>query len=199
MAKQLNVNLGFNADVSQAKQALSDLNNSLKQISNININGNTDLLNQDMQAAISSAKQLQTHLQQAINSKTGNIDLSVLNNSLKSANTDLATLTTNLLKCGTQGQQAFMNVQKVISNASVQIKQANGVLGEFWITLKNTARWQLSSTVLHGFMGAMQSAYGYAKDLDKSLNNIIITLRNHHINCITITISFYRTISDKIY
>ena len=174
MAKQLNVNLGFTADVSQAKQALSDLNHSLKSISNININGSTDLLNQDMQKAISSAKQLQTHLQQAINSKTGNIDLSVLNNSLKSANTDLATLTTNLLKCGTQGQQAFMNVQKVISNASVQIKQANGVLGEFWTTLKNTARWQLSSTVLHGFMGAMQSAYGYAKDLDKSLNNIRI-------------------------
>jgi hypothetical protein len=29
-------------------------------------------------------------------------------------------------------------------------------------TLKNTARWQISSSILHGFMGALSSAYGYA-------------------------------------
>jgi TP901 family phage tail tape measure protein len=40
--------------------------------------------------------------------------------------------------------------------------------------LKNTARWQISSSVLHGFMGAVQSAYGYAQDLNESLNDIRI-------------------------
>jgi hypothetical protein len=40
--------------------------------------------------------------------------------------------------------------------------------------MKNTARWQLSSTVLHGFMGTVQNALYYAQDLDKSLNNIRI-------------------------
>jgi hypothetical protein len=38
----------------------------------------------------------------------------------------------------------------------------------------NTARWQLSSSMLHGFMGAISTAYGYAQDLNKSLNNIRI-------------------------
>ena len=41
-------------------------------------------------------------------------------------------------------------------------------------TLKNTARWQISSSILHGFMGSLQKAYGYAQDLNKSLNNIRI-------------------------
>jgi hypothetical protein len=41
-------------------------------------------------------------------------------------------------------------------------------------TLKNTARWQISSSILHGFMGAIQGAYGYAQDLNRSLNNIRI-------------------------
>ena len=41
-------------------------------------------------------------------------------------------------------------------------------------TLKNTVRWQLSSSILHGFMGSIQSAYNYAQDLNKSLNNIRI-------------------------
>jgi hypothetical protein len=45
---------------------------------------------------------------------------------------------------------------------------------EFMITLKNTARWQISSSILHGFMGAIQNAYNYAQDLNQSLNNIRI-------------------------
>ena len=45
---------------------------------------------------------------------------------------------------------------------------------EFAVTMKNTVKWQLSSSMLHGFMGAVQSAYGYAQDLNESLNNIRI-------------------------
>jgi hypothetical protein len=100
--------------------------------------------------------------------------LSKLNASLKSAGTDLGTLSANLLKAGASGEQAFMNIQRSVASASVQMKQANGLLANFWTTLKNTARWQFSSSMLHGFMGAIQSAYGYAQDLDKSLNNIRI-------------------------
>jgi hypothetical protein len=38
------------------------------------------------------------------------LDLSKLNASLKSAGTDLGTLSSNLLKAGIQGEQAFMNI-----------------------------------------------------------------------------------------
>jgi hypothetical protein len=44
--------------------------------------------------------------------------------------------------------------------------------------MKNTARWQLTSSMLHGFMGAVQSAVGYAEDLNESLNNIRIVTGN---------------------
>ena len=40
--------------------------------------------------------------------------------------------------------------------------------------MANTARWQISSSVLHGLMGSMQSAYRYAQDLNESLNDIRI-------------------------
>lgn len=173
MAKQLNVNLAFTADTSQAQQNIANLNKSLNELSSIQpLKGMT--LSKDMQSAVSSAQELKTHLANAFNTKTGNLDLSKLNASLKTANTDIGTLGSNLLKAGIQGEQAFMNVQRAIGTASVQIKQANGLLANFWTTLKNTARWQLSSSVLHGFMGAMQSAYGYAQDLNESLNNIRI-------------------------
>jgi hypothetical protein len=44
----------------------------------------------------------------------------------------------------------------------------------FLTVLKNTARWQISSSILHGFIGSIQSAYGYAQNLNESLNNIRI-------------------------
>jgi hypothetical protein len=46
--------------------------------------------------------------------------------------------------------------------AEIPLKRSNALLQEFATTLKNTARWQISSSILHGFMGALQSAYGYA-------------------------------------
>jgi hypothetical protein len=52
------------------------------------------------------------------------------------------------------------------------LRRSGGLLTEFWTTLKNTARWQISSSILHGFMGAVQGAYSYAQDLNKSLNDI---------------------------
>jgi hypothetical protein len=41
------------------------------------------------------------------------------------------------------------------------MRRSNKLLNELWITMKNTARWQLTSSALHGFMGAVQTAYGY--------------------------------------
>jgi len=52
--------------------------------------------------------------------------------------------------------------------------RVNAKLTEMLTTLKNTARWQISSSILHGFMGTIQHAYGYAQDLNESLNNIRI-------------------------
>jgi hypothetical protein len=54
------------------------------------------------------------------------------------------------------------------------MRRTSALVSELWNTLKNTARWQISSSMLHGFMGTLQSAYGYAQDLNESLNNIRI-------------------------
>jgi hypothetical protein len=35
-----------------------------------------------------------------------------------------------------------------------------------WTTLKNVARFQLSSSIMHGLIGGVQSALSFAKDLD---------------------------------
>jgi hypothetical protein len=47
-------------------------------------------------------------------------------------------------------------------------------MNELWVTMKNTMRWWLTSSVLHGFVGSLEQAYGYSKNLDRSLNEIRI-------------------------
>lgn len=44
--------------------------------------------------------------------------------------------------------------------------------------MKNTVRWQVTSTALNSFVGTLETAYGYAKDLNKSLTNIRIVTEN---------------------
>jgi hypothetical protein len=38
--------------------------------------------------------------------------------------------------------------------------------------MKNTMRWQLSTTALRAFTGAISDAYSYAQDLNESLTSI---------------------------
>jgi hypothetical protein len=75
---------------------------------------------------------------------------------------------------GPEGEKAFLKLAKSITLAEIPLKKTNKLVDDLWQSLKNTAKWQLSSSVIHGFMGALQSAYGYAQDLNSSLNDIRI-------------------------
>ena len=172
MAKQLNVSLAFNADTSKAKQQIQDLQNSLNQLM-LNANKtNTEFgLNKELTQAISQVAELQSILQSAKTS-AGTLDLGKLNLNMKKNNKDISDYAKVLSSLGPKGEQAFAKLAQSITTAEIPLRRSSGLLTEFATTLKNTVRWQISSSILHGFMGAVQSAYGYAEDLNKSLNNI---------------------------
>ena len=172
MAKQLNVNMSFTADTAQAKQKMQELQSSLRSLMT---NTKFDIgVEEEIRDAISATAELSAHLKQATNIKTGNLDFSKLNQSIKGSGKSLQEYGRQLQSLGPQGQQAFMQLTNAIAQAEIPMRRTNALVKEFATTLANTARWQLSSTVLHGFMGALQSAYGYAQDLNESLNNIRI-------------------------
>ena len=176
MAKNLKVNMQFTADSSQAKRQIQDLQlslNGLMRTTNINMNSD------DIRTAIGLTSELQVHLNRAINTNTGNLDFSKLSQSIKASGKSINEYADSLLKLGPQGQQTFMKLAQAITESEIPLRRTNKLVSEFATTLANTARWQLSSSILHGFMGAIQSAYGYAQDLNESLNNIrIVTGQN---------------------
>ncbi len=174
MAKQLNVNLAFNADTSKAKAQIRDLQNQLDKL--ITSQGSSPNLGieKEIRNASKAAAELKVHLNSAINEKTGNIDFSKLNQSIQKSGKSLNDYGKTLLNAGENGRNAFAALANSVAQAEVPIRRSNALLSEMATTLKNTARWQLSSSILHGFMGSVQKAYGYAQDLNKSLNEIRI-------------------------
>lgn len=176
MPKQLNVDLRFNADVSQAKQQIVSLQQSLNQLTNSLALGKTkDLgLTESVGKAIIKVQELQSHLDKAMNVNTGRIDFSKFNQSLQKSNTSLQSYASQLLKLGPQGQQAFFQLSNAIAMSEIPLRRSSGLLQQFGVTLRNTLRWQISSTMFHGLISGVRTAYNYAKDLNESLNNIRI-------------------------
>ena len=176
MAKQLNVALDFTANTTQAKQQIQELQQLLTKVAY-----STDLGidPSQMKEASAAAKELAVHLNEAYNQKTGNYDLSKLNASLAKSKTSVTELSTSLLKAGTTGQQAFIKLAQSIAAADQPMITLNARLQDFLTTFKNSIKWQISSSMIHQTIGAIQTAYRYAQDLNESLNNIrIVTGHN---------------------
>ena len=174
MAKHLNVSLTFNADTEQAKKKIQELQASLQSVAKMP-GAATELFDDaSIQKASQAALELERHLAKAVNVDTGKLDLSRFSQSLKASGKDLNSYCNTLLSIGPTGQQAFLNLAQAIATADTPVTRVNSKLKELGTTLANTARWQISSSILHGFMGAIQSAYGYAQDLNESLNDIRI-------------------------
>lgn len=174
MPKQLNVNLAFTADTGKAAASIKSLQQQLTQLMNTaTLNSSSLGLTKDIKEATTAVAQLKAQLEGAMTS-SGTLDLTKFNDSLKASGMSLEEYRVKLSALGSDGTAAFSQLASSIASAEIPIKRANGLLTEMATTLANTARWQLSSSLLHGFIGGLQSAYGYAQDLNESLNNIRI-------------------------
>lgn len=171
MAKQLNVDLRVRAETEEAKKKLAELQRQLAGIQSTPTHLFDD---QDLKKASQAAAELSKHIQNATNADTGKLDLTRFASSLKKSNKELKDYRQDLERLGPAGQQAFLSIARSITNAEAPTVRLTQRMNEFLTTMKNTARWQISSSILHGFMGTVQSAFGYAQDLNKSLNDIRI-------------------------
>ena len=162
----------INADIGQAKKAINDLQRSIDNLSKKQIS--TNYLDTGINKAVNSAKELQYHLNKALNADTGKLNLNAFSQSLAQSNISAKDLMQNLLQGGTAGQQAFTSLAGVIAQSEVPLKRMNSTLKNFATTLKNTIKWEISSAMIHGIERSLRGAVSYAKDLNTSLTNIRI-------------------------
>lgn len=179
MARQLEVNLSFTADSAKAKAQIQDLQKSLNNLMKVNPSGNTEMpVTKELLKAQQAAAQLSISLKNATNVNTGKLNLTQFSSELQKSGMTLEKYRIQLSALGPEGEKTFLNLAKSVMTADSAIKNSNKLVNDLWISLKNTAKWQLSSSIVKGFMGAMSTAFGYAEDLNKSLNQIQIVTGN---------------------
>ena len=168
--KQVNYQVNFNPNTTALKTSLQSLQKDLQSLAAMPIR----LDDGSVTNAINNVKQLEHHLKAATDVNTGKLDISKFAQQLKQSNMDLKTYANSLNMLGTQGQTAFLKLAQSIAAGQGPLRRTNKLMAELWTTMKNTMRWQLTSSLLTGFTSAIGTAVGYAKDLDKSLNDIRI-------------------------
>lgn len=168
MAKRLNYTIGVNADTSKFEASLQEAVTSLQAL------GTKSQVVPTLQKASTAALDLAKNLQSAVNTNTGKLDLSVFNKKLEDSGQSLRSYYNQMVQLGPAGTEAFLKVASSITQAELPLRRTNTMMNELWVTMKNTMRWQLTSSVLHGFVGSLEQAYGYSKNLDRSLNEIRI-------------------------
>ena len=164
--------LDFKANFKDVQGQLTNLKNSLNSVIGMQLNGGH--LNSDIKAASNAAAQLKIHLRQALDPKTGKLDLSRLQNQMRITGISAKSLANDLLRGGHQGAQAYLQLSNAMLNAQKSGIRLNEIASQLWITLKNTAKWQVSSYALTSLTSALSDSLKFATDLDKSLNDIRI-------------------------
>lgn len=172
MAKQLNVDVNLNT--AKAEAALKNLQQLLTQAIQGAGQGGNGTLTKEIVKATQEAAKLKTMLASATDTKTGQLNLSKFNQQLQMNGTNLQHYSKSLMSLGPAGEKAFLGLAKSVVSTQAPVKQANTMLTQLGTTLKNTARWQLSSSMLHAFIGGIQNAFSYARGLNDSLNSIRI-------------------------
>lgn len=175
MAKQLNVNLQFTTDIKQTKAQLASLKQELSSLGSLTSYFNsTEKISADLLNASNTAYKLKIALQQATNVDTGKLNLTQLNRSLKESQLSLSQIRKDFSAFGVDGRKAFLTLASSIQTADAPLVNLSGRLKEFATTFSNTIRWQMASSAIHMITSEISQAYNYAKDLDKSLNDIRI-------------------------
>lgn len=175
---ELRVGFKFEADTSQlemSKQKLGELVSGLQQIQNQAKNSSfTGKMGEDFKKAAEEAKNLEQILNKSWNSKLGQLDLTKFKQQLIESNKTMVQMRANLAGAGSMGTDSFNKVASSILNTNTQLKQTSTLLEKMSLTMANTIRFGISSSIFNNFTGSIQKAYDYVKKLDKSLNDIRI-------------------------
>lgn len=172
---RINYQIGFTVD----KTSLNDLKTSLQHLQNLTVNDLIDNSNlsqaqKELKNIKSAAAAVEEALEKSFNVKLNSTNLSAFNKALTKSGYSVADLANKWQKAGTSGQQALLQLSGQLLTTNKHVKETSKWLDKMAETMSNTIRWSVASTALNSLTGQVQRAYGFTKDLDKSLNDIMI-------------------------
>ena len=175
MANQIKYQVGFDVrqnDLNKLKASLQDLQklkwSDLMKINDSDISSAKQALN-DIRR---EAGNVQDALKQAFNTKLNTINIETFNQSLRNSGSSIQKIYQAFSNAGAVGQAAFRNLSTQILSTNIQLKESHNLLNKMAETLGNTIKWNVASAAVNSLSRSVEQAWGYAKSLDTSLNNI---------------------------
>ena len=157
------------AGLNELKQTLQEVQRQLTAMGNEKKGPRTEI-----EATVKAAKELESILNDAWNSKLNQLDLNKVNTGIKSTFGSVQRLKSEMEKGGATGSAAYNKVASAILNTNLQLKQSNKLLDDMADTMAKTVKWGITSSIFNRISGSIQEAWGYTKKLDNSLNDIRI-------------------------
>lgn len=170
--KEINFGINFNIN----KQNLNDLRQSLDQIiakASQFEEAAADYAEPYREAAV-AAKDLKSILDSSWNSKLNQLDFSKVERQLVNSYGSIKDFKSSLELIGPEAQRAFGLFSSSILNTQAPLKQTNALLDKMAVTMANTVRFGISSSIFNNLTSSVSKAYNYTVKLDKALNDIRI-------------------------
>lgn len=169
---QIRFGVGFDVD----KTSLQNLKKSLKEIQSLSSLQYKDQFGdnafKELKRIKSTAKEVESALEQAFNPQLNTVNLSKFNDSLKKIGVNK--IANDFAELGATGRNAFNNLTAATLTTNTKLTQTYSILGKIKETLGNSLRWSVASSVVNSFTGEIRNAFSYVKSLDTSLNDIRI-------------------------
>ncbi len=177
MNSRINQTIGFDID----RTGLNTLSQNLKAIQNMTVKDlikiDTSDAEKELKQVKDTAYQIEQALTRSFDTSLGRLNISKFNQELKKSNISIKAVYSDLAKVGVTGQNAFRNLTTDVLTTNIQLKKSTEWLDKIGTTMANTIRWGITSSIWNTMTGSLSQAYGFAKKLDKSLNDIRIVTK----------------------
>lgn len=189
MAKQLNKSHGsggnqlkYSIIFDTNKTTLNDLKTSLielqkmtsSELMNLNKGMNLNEANAQLKEMRAMATSLRQALNNSFNKDLGTTNITKLNAELGKTGYSIQTIADTFAMAGEKGRAAFRNLATEALTSEKQLKKNHNLIQDMANTMANTVKWGIASSAMNNFTGSVQKAYSFVRQLDSSLNNIMI-------------------------
>ena len=178
MAKQQTIIYGIDFEVKDT--GLKSVQKELQKIKSLSLTdfskmtgkAPTKELTAELNKVNKAARVAEQALRAAYNPKLNSYNIQTFNKYLQQSGFNAQTLRAELAKAGPAGENAFRSAINSVTKFNTQVKEAHTILNKIGTTLANTIKWNISSSLMNGVTQSIQQAWGFAKNLDSSLNDI---------------------------
>ena len=154
--------------------ALDSLKKDLIELKRLAGDADFGLDPKSAQQLTASVNMIEQAMSKATDFNLNTINVQKFNNILKQSGTSIKQLQEGLSLAGAEGNAAFLKMTAQLMQFNTATKQTHKFLDSMATTLFNTIKWTVTSNLLNNFIGGIEKAYYYTKDLDRSLNDIRI-------------------------